>query len=104
MPQSTVTVRIPQIVSIEAAIRIYYERIELTNADIKEIFGDGHGSATIAKLKRKAREVMAEEKTPVWNAQYVNTEAAYKAWGLDINDLERRWKKLQSMNSRRDTA
>lgn len=104
MPQSTVSVRIPQIVSIEDAIRIYYERIELTNNDIKAIFGTDHGSATFAKLKRKAREVMAQENTPVWNAAYVNTEAAYKAWGLDINDLERRWKKLQALNAMKDGA
>lgn len=97
MPQSTVSVRIPQLVSIEAAIRIYYERIELTNSDIRKLFGKERGNATIAKLKRKAREVMAENNTPIWNAQYVNTEAAYKAWGLDIADLERRYKKLSAM-------
>lgn len=97
MPKSTLSVRIPQIVSIEAAIRIYYERIELSNSDIREIFGEKRGGATIAKLKNKAREVMRENNRPVWNAQLVNTEDAYTAWGLDINDLERRWKKIQAM-------
>ena len=96
MQKSTVSVRIPQLVSIEAAIRIYYERIELSNSDIREIFGR-IGSATIVKLKNKAREVMQENNRPVWNAQLVNTEDAYTAWGLNISDLEKRLKKLRAL-------
>lgn len=96
MPTTKINVRIPQLLSIETAIRIYYQRIELSNNDIREIFGK-LGSATIAKLKRKAREVMQENNRPVWNAQYINTEDAYTAWGLDIKDLERRWRKIRSM-------
>ncbi len=94
--KNQVRVRIPQITDIETAIRLYYERIELTNADIRELFGS-LGSNTIAKLKKKARELMERENTPIWNAQSVNTEVAFKAWGLNITDLERRYKKLSSM-------
>ncbi len=96
MTASTVRVRIPQLKSIETAIRLYYERIELSNSDIKELFGS-IGSATISKLKKKAEEVMTEESIMRWNTRYVNTEAAYKAWGLDIADLERRQKRLSAM-------
>ncbi len=88
------TVRIPQITSIETAIRLYYEKTELTNKDIEDLFGK-HASSTIARLKEKARQQMTEDNVPVWNAQRVNTEAAYKSWGLDIADLERRHKKLK---------
>ena len=40
---------------------------------------------------------MTERNTPVWNAQRVNTEIAYEAWGLNITDLEHRLKKLKAM-------
>ncbi len=94
--KSKIRVRIPQITDIETAIKLYYKRIELSNADIRELFGD-LGPATVSKLKKKAREVMNRENTPEWSARNVNTEAAFKAWGLDISDLERRYKKLSSM-------
>ncbi len=87
-------VRIPQLTNIEAAIRLYYERIELSNADIELLFGS-HSSATIAGLKSMAREKMRENNISCWNAQRVNTEAAYSAWGLSIDDLERRYMKLK---------
>ncbi len=97
--KSKVRVRIPQITDIETAIRLYYERIELSNADIRELFGD-LSPATISKLKKKAREIMSRENIPEWSAQNVNTEAAFKAWGLDISDLERRYKKLSSIKKK----
>lgn len=43
-------VRIPSVSSIENAVRLYYEKVELNNSDIKELFGE-HSSTTIAKLK-----------------------------------------------------
>lgn len=88
-----VRVRIPQITNIEVAIQLYYERLELSNADIEKLFGK-HSSTTIAGLKAMAREKMCEDNVPCWNAQRVNTEAAYSAWGLSIDDLERRYHKL----------
>lgn len=100
MSTSTINVRIPQLVSIETAIRLYYSRIELSNSDIRELFGK-LGSATVVKLKKKARQVMQERGRMAWNAQLVNTEDAFTAWGLDIADLERRHKKIQSMERNR---
>ncbi len=97
-----VRVRIPQLQNIETAIRLFYERIELSNSDIRELFGN-ISSQTIVKLKKKASEVSAEEKIIPWNSRYVNTEAAYKAWGLDIADLERRYKKLIALNKSQQT-
>ena len=40
---------------------------------------------------------MVDRNITVWNAQRVNTEIAYEAWGLNIADLERRLKKLKAM-------
>lgn len=96
MPTSTINVRIPQVTSIETAIRLYYERTELSNGDIRELFGH-LGNDTVRRLKWKATELMTERNTPIWNAQRVNTEVAYEAWGLNIADLERRWKKLKDL-------
>lgn len=90
-----IRVRVPQLRSVEDAVRLYYEKSELSNADIKELF-DVHSSATIAKLKNLARERMAEENVPVWDARNVNT-AAYSVWGLQIDNLEHRLKKLQEL-------
>ena len=90
-------IRIPQIKSLETAIRIYYERIELRNADIKEIFGS-LGSKTICRLKQVAKDKMKENDIPSWDAKAVNTESAYEAWGLNIEDLEKRLTKLKKLN------
>lgn len=82
---------------METAIRLYYANIELYNRDIAELFGEKIGGNRILKLKREARKKMDEENIPMWNAYAVNTKAAYKAWGLDIDDLERRYNKLKKL-------
>lgn len=90
-------VRIPPIVSLESSIRMYYERIELTNKDMLRLFGD-MSSATVSRLKKKAREQMAIDGVQSWTGYGVSTESAYRAWNLDINDLERRYAKLKELN------
>ena len=90
-------VRIPLVTSIETAIRIYYENTEIGNSQIKELFG-GMSTRTIAKLKNLAKGQMLKDGIQSWNSRRVNTEAAYKSWGLDIADLERRYKKLKQLN------
>ena len=85
-------VRVPALQDIPNAIRIYYEKHELTSADIKELFGCC--AATAKKMKDMARKLMGERDVPNWNALAVNTDCAFEAWGLDIDDLERRYKKL----------
>ncbi len=97
--QLTANVRIPQVTSLETAIRLYYEHTELSNTDIKMLFGH-LANSTVGKLKCKARELMQERNTPVWNPQRVNTEVAYEAWGLDIAKMEYRFKKLKTMEDK----
>lgn len=89
--------RIPQIKDIRSAIVMYYSKIELRSSDIKDLF-DCSG-ATASKIKKIAREYMREQNTPVWNAGQVNTKAAYEAWGLDIDDLEKRYNKLKKLET-----
>lgn len=45
--------------NIETAVRLYYEKPEITNADIKELFGTGE-TQTI-KIKRAVKEEMAKQ-------------------------------------------
>lgn len=98
MVTSNNRVRIPPITDISTAIRKYYERAELDNKDIQEIFGK-HSSATICKLKRLARQEMLDRNTLVWSDNRVNTRDAYTAWGLDIHDLESRYRKLKEFSA-----
>ena len=91
-----IAVRVPPVTSIESAIRIYYENIEIGNQEIIGLFGK-IGSDRIVRLKRLAKNQMDEDEIPSWNGLRVNTKSAYKAWGLDITDLEKRYKKLKQL-------
>lgn len=91
------SVRIPMVTSIERAIRLYYEKIELGNRDILELFGD-ISSATISRLKKKAREQMAIDGVQSWTGYGVSTTSAFRAWNLDIVNLEKRYAKLRELN------
>ena len=97
MAKSVITVRIPQLVSLETAIKLYYTHSELSNKDIVELFGK-LSSATISKLKKRVYENMAEEGSQIWNANFVNTKVAYRTWGIDIDDLEYRYQKLKELS------
>ncbi|MBD5128658.1 MAG: hypothetical protein HDT43_01850 [Ruminococcaceae bacterium] len=96
MKNGEINVRIPQITSLQTAIRLFYERTELNNSDIEQLFGK-LSSATVSRLKNKARQRMVELGTPAWNSNCVNTRVSYEAWGLDIQDLESRYKKLKEL-------
>lgn len=90
-------VRIPMIRSLETALRLYYTRIELCNRDILELFGD-LSTATVSRLKSKAREQMAADGVPSWSGFGVNTQSAYRSWGIDIDNIEARYTKLKELN------
>ena len=81
--------------SIETAIELYYSQNELSNKDIMKIFGCSAGYAT--QMKRRVEERMAKEnvRPVVFEAKNVNCEYAFYAWGLDIDELEKKYKKLQ---------
>ena len=88
-------VRIPQIADLGVAVRMYYEKQMLSSKDIQALFGGRHGSATIQRLKQLAKDKMIKDNVCEWNATMVDTETAFKAWGLDITSMERRYAKLQ---------
>ena len=95
-------VRVPMIASVQRAVEIYLERPYLGNAEIDALFG-GVSSAKRVKLKEMAREVMRERDMMCYNETTVNTAAAYEAWGLDIADLESRYRKMRKLGILQET-
>ena len=90
-------IRIPVIRDLENAIRMYYSLYELRTTDIKALFG-GISSGRAKDLKEYAKRYVKENGLPELNASTVDTEAAFKAWGLDISNLEMRHRKLMKLD------
>ena len=89
-------INIPQISSIGTAVELYYSRVALSNADITALFAP-IGKDKVIGLKRLAREKTAELGKMQWSNQTVRTDDAYLAWGLDIEKLEEKYKKLKRL-------
>lgn len=81
---------------IPTAVRIYYQYPEIGSGEIRELFGIT-GSSTVAKLKKSALNKMTENGIKRFVASKVNTKCAYEAWGIDVDDLEKRLSKLQKL-------
>lgn len=91
----TGAIRVQQVRDLESAIRLYYERSAFGIKDIMEIFDVS--DSTALRLKNAAREQERKEGIPCWNVRYVNPEAAFRAWGLDITRMETSLKRLRSL-------
>ncbi len=83
MPSTSANVRVPQITSLETAIRLYYERIELSNSDIRELFGK-LAPATIKSLKNKALAIMTRAKHSGLECSAREHRDSHEAWGLTL--------------------
>lgn len=79
-------ISVPPISDLATALRLYYERTELTFGNIMDLFACSRSTAT--RLRKFALEQQAADGVPLWNARGVNTKCAYKAWGIDIRELE----------------
>lgn len=90
--------KIREITSLETAIRLYYGKIELTNQDLKELWGRSSDTG-IRPLKEQAKKYQLEKDCPCVNPNCVNTRCAYEAWGLDIKDLEHRLTRLKKLEA-----
>ena len=87
---------IPSITSIDNALKIYYENAEIGNKDIQILFGN-RSSATISRLKKLVKAEMIKRNIPTFSAFKINTVVAFDVWGLDVNDLEKRRKKIKEL-------
>ena len=88
---------VPQIKSLDTALRIYYSYPELGNKEIQELFTKC-SPATVSRLKQEAKMEMRKRAVLSYSANAVNTDVAYSTWGLDPKDLERRRKKMKELN------
>ena len=88
---------IPTIISLEKALRIYYENAEIGNKEIINLFGN-KSTATISRLKKLVKAEMTKRNVPTYSANKVNTEVAFNVWGIDIEDLEKRRNKLKELS------
>ena len=88
---------IPTITSIENALKIYYGNSEIGNREIRILFGS-RSTATVSRLKRLAKSEMLKRDMPTFNAYKVNTAIAFDVWGIDVEDLESRMKKIQELS------
>lgn len=84
--------------SLETAIEMYYLNLELTTANIKKLFNVS--DPTAKKYKDVVREEMIKKKIVSNEINSVETKLAYQVWGLDIDDLEKRYKKLEKFKKR----
>ena len=83
-------------VNIQAAVRIYYEKISLGGKEIREIFGFKSDSAATKKKKEAIAYFAKQDINPIHTVNNrLDTWKAYEAWGLQIADLEKRLKKLR---------
>lgn len=87
---------IPQISNIDTAISIYYHYPELSTKEISRLFNK-NSKSTINRLKKVAKQQMIKENVCSYGMYKVNTKCAYKSWGIDIEDLEKRRNKLQKL-------
>lgn len=87
--------------NIEAALELYYSQNELSNTNIKQIFGCSNSG--VNKLKRKVWEKMAEENVRplVFDSKNLNVEYAFRVWGLNVDELEKKYKRLQKFRQTR---
>ncbi len=87
---------IPQISNIDTALRIFYQYPEIGTREIMELF-QTCSKSTVSRLKRLAHNRMVEDDVYSHSLYKVHTGSAYKAWGIDIEDLERRRNKLRKL-------
>ncbi|MBP3360061.1 MAG: hypothetical protein J6N52_04345 [Clostridia bacterium] len=88
--------RVKRITSIDTALRIYYMFTEIGNKEIRELFGI-KAQDCLVRYKEEVRKQQAAEGVLTNCAHTVNTRIAYKVWGIDVEDLEKRRSKLKKL-------
>lgn len=80
--------------NIETAFRLYLTQVELTNEDIREIFGVS-GNETVRKIKEPVLAAMQERKTPRYGSASINTDVAFEVWHIDPEMLQQKFDAMQ---------
>lgn len=85
-------------VNIPVAVKLYYETFSLSNKDIKAIFNVKSDCSAIRKKREVIEYFAGTDENPIHSINNkLDTWRAYEAWGLKIEDLERRLKKLRQL-------
>ena len=87
-----------KIKDIGTAVKIYYESPELDNQNIMDLFGCSRSAAL--NLKKIAVKEQEQNGIKTFSDCTVNTACAYRAWNIDISDLEKRFNRYQKMKRR----
>lgn len=88
--------KVKRIADIDTALYIYYRYPEISNKEIKELFG-GLGSAALTKYKKAVQGEQIKQNVKTSQLYTINTEVAYKVWGIDVAELEKRRDKLKKL-------
>lgn len=83
-------------INTQIAVETYYSKPELENRDIRTLLGVKSG-ASVAKFKELARQEMVSQGMSTFSKSAVNTDCAYTAWNLNIEELKARYKALKSL-------
>lgn len=89
-------VRIPQPLDIKDALKIYWEKHELTNDDIRRLFGQ-LGTQRIVLLKKIVKEAQEQRGIKIYDHRAINTKVAYEVWGFPYNELYKRFKNCEAL-------
>jgi len=87
---------IPNLTSIDNALKIYYNNAEIGNKEIKDLFGK-LSTSTVSRLKKAVKDKMNDAGIYSYGMYKINTRIAFDVWGIDALDLEKRWKKLSEL-------
>ena len=88
--------KVKQISDIDTALYIYYRYPEIGNKEIKLLFGS-LGETSLTKYKKAVLAEQVKQDVKTSQLYTVNTEIAYKVWGIDVADLEKRREKLDKL-------
>lgn len=91
-----IDIKVKPIKDIDTALRIYYSKTELTNSDIKELFGK-IADSTVNRYKGAVLEKQIELGVRTSQLYTVDAETAYDVWGIDVVKLEKRREKLRKL-------
>ena len=82
----------------EKALKLYYTKTEIDNADIRELFDCNISTAT--RLKNQVRAEMAKIGVKTWLPKNIDVQTAFKVWRIDVETLEKKLTKLVSLKNK----
>ena len=92
------TIKAPcHVKDLGTAVRIYYSYPEMSNKEIKELFGRNFSDSTLASYKSMIRQRQRELGVKTAIPHSVNTNVAFEVFGLDIASIERNYAKLKRL-------